>query len=139
MNRLDQQVRTVLDVRAQRGFLEKTLVIFYRDNGAALPHGIGSLCDPGLNVPLLVRWPGVVKAGDESHTPLSGDDLAPTLLVAAGVPIPARMTDKSFLAAARRSIGATPTCLRRTRPPWQGAGPGGHVQQRLRPQPLRAQ
>jgi N-sulfoglucosamine sulfohydrolase len=97
VNRLDQQVKTVLDVLARRELADKTLVVFCGDNGAALPHGKGSLYDPGLNVPFLVCWPGVVKPGGESRALLSGEDLAPTLLAAAGVSIPARMTGKSFL------------------------------------------
>jgi arylsulfatase A-like enzyme len=39
----------------------------------------------------------VVKAGGESRALLSGEDLAPTLLAAAGVAVPARMTGENFL------------------------------------------
>lgn len=97
VNRLDGQVKEVLDVLAERGFAENTLVVFAGDNGIAFPHGKGSLYDPGLNVPFVVRWPGVVRAGTESRTLLSGEDLGPTLLAAAGVPIPERMTGANFL------------------------------------------
>jgi arylsulfatase A-like enzyme len=97
INRLDLQVKAVLDVLDQRGFRTNTLVVFLGDNGAALPHGKGSLYDPGCNVPCLVRWPGVVKAGRESRALLSGEDLGPTLLAAASLPAPARMTGISFL------------------------------------------
>jgi N-sulfoglucosamine sulfohydrolase len=97
VNRLDVQVKLVLDVLEKRGLLDSTLVVFAGDNGQALPHGKGSLYDPGCNVPLLVRWPGVVKPGGESRALLSGEDLAPTLLAAAGVPAPARMSGMSFL------------------------------------------
>ena len=48
-------------------------------------------------VPLLVRWPGVVKPGGESRALLSGEDLAPTFLAAAGVAAPSRMTGVNFL------------------------------------------
>jgi len=87
----------VLDVLAQRGLLDNTLIVFAGDNGAALPHGKGSLYDPGCNVPFLVRWPGRVQAGGESRALLSGEDLGPTLLDAAGVPKLARMSGISFL------------------------------------------
>ena len=97
VNRVDRSVKAVLDVLAERGFATNTLVVFAGDNGQALPHGKGSLYDPGCNVPFLVRWPGVVKAGAESRALLSGEDLAPTLLAAAGAPIPARMTGVNFL------------------------------------------
>jgi arylsulfatase A-like enzyme len=97
VNRLDRSVKAVLDLLEQRGLARQTLVVFAGDNGAALPHGKGSLYDPGSNVPFLVRWPGVVKPGGESRALLSGEDLAPTLLAAAGVAVPARMTGENFL------------------------------------------
>jgi len=97
VNRVDLQVQACLDVLAKRGFADNTIVVFCGDNGAALPHGKGSLYDPGSNVPFLVRWPGVVKPGGESRTLLSGEDLAPTLLAAAGVEAVAKMSGVSFL------------------------------------------
>jgi N-sulfoglucosamine sulfohydrolase len=113
VNRLDRQVQQVLDVLAQRGFADNTLIVFAGDNGMAFPHGKGSLYDPGLQVPFIVRWPGVVRPNTESHALLSGEDLAPTLLAAAGVAVPAKITGVSFLPllrgeahAARRFIFA---------------------------------
>ena len=75
----------MVDVLKERGLYEDSLVIFCGDNGMALPHGKGSLYDPGLNVPFIVRWPGVVKPGATSMNLASGEDLAPTLLEAAGL------------------------------------------------------
>jgi len=97
VNRLDQTIAGVLQVLRRRGLLDSTLIVFTGDNGAALPHGKGSLYDPGSNVPLIVRWPGTVKAGSESRELLSGEDLAPTLLAAAGLTPSSRMTGVSFL------------------------------------------
>ena len=43
----------------------------------------------GVNVPFLVRWPGVVPAGRvDKETALAGVDVFPTLLAAAGIPSP---------------------------------------------------
>jgi arylsulfatase A-like enzyme len=96
VNRLDRTVAGVLDVLAQRGLLDQTLIVFAGDNGQALPHGKGSLYDPGSNVPLLIRWPGAVKPGGDSRELLSGEDIAPTLLAAAGLSHE-RMSGVSFL------------------------------------------
>lgn len=102
VNRVDRQVQEILDVLAQRGFtVDNTLIVFAGDNGLAFPHGKGSLYDPGLNVPLVVRWSGVVRAGTESRELISGEDLAPTLLEIAGVKVPARITGQSFAALLR--------------------------------------
>ena len=97
VNRVDAQVKAVLDVLAQKGLLDSTLIVFCGDNGLALPHGKGSLYDPGCNVPLVVRWPGHVKAGGDSRVLLSGEDLAPTLLAAAGLTKTEKMSGLSFL------------------------------------------
>jgi len=46
---------------------------------------------------MLVRWPGVVKPGTESRALVSAEDLAPTLLAAAGVEPGSKMSGFSFL------------------------------------------
>ena len=93
----DGDFQTVLDIAKERAGLDNTLVIFMGDNGLAFPSGKGSLHDPGLNVPLLARWPGVIKAGGESRALLSGEDIAPTCLEAAGLKVPERISGVSFL------------------------------------------
>lgn len=97
VNRVDRTIAGVLDVLTKRGLLDKTLIVFAGDNGQALPHGKGSLYDPGSNVPLLVRWPGAVKPGGDSRELISNEDIAPTLLAAAGLSPHERMSGVSFL------------------------------------------
>ena len=94
---VDGDVQEVLDVLAKRGFAENTLVVFMGDNGMALPHGKGALHDPGIAVPLMVRWPGVVKPGGVTRALVSGEDFAPTMLAAAGVKPPPAMSGVSYL------------------------------------------
>jgi arylsulfatase A-like enzyme len=97
INRLDHTVGEVLAELERRGLKDNTLIVFAGDNGAALPHGKGSLYDPGSNVPFLLRWPGTVKPGGESHVLVSGEDFAPTLLAAAGLEAGPKMSGVSFL------------------------------------------
>ena len=94
---LDGEIAQVLDVLQARGLAENTLVVFMGDNGMAMPHGKGALTDPGIHVPLLVRWPGVVKPGRTSTALISGEDFAPTMLSAAGITPPKSMSGGSFL------------------------------------------
>lgn len=94
---LDGDVQSVLDVLNARGLAGDTLVVFMGDNGMAFPHGKGALHDRGIHVPLLVRWPGVVKPGESSGALISGEDFAPTMLAAAGLEPPKSMSGKSFL------------------------------------------
>jgi arylsulfatase A-like enzyme len=97
VNRVDRTVGTVLAELKKRDLMDHTIIIFCGDNGMAMPHGKGSLYDPGSNVPFVVRWPGVVKAGGDSRSLISGEDLAPTLLDAAGLKPGTKMSGVSFL------------------------------------------
>jgi len=94
---LDDDVQTVLDTLKARGLDQNTLVVFMGDNGMAMPHGKGALHDPGINAPLIVRWPGVLKPGQTTRALISGEDFAPTMLAAAGVKPPKEMSGVSFL------------------------------------------
>jgi arylsulfatase A-like enzyme len=97
VNRVDLTVGTVLAELKKRDLMDNTIIVFCGDNGMAMPHGKGSLYDPGSNVPFLVRWPGVVKPGGDSRALISAEDLAPTLLDAAGLAAGPKMSGVSFL------------------------------------------
>jgi N-sulfoglucosamine sulfohydrolase len=105
LSRFDADVATVLEELRRRGLEEDTLVIISADNGAALLRGKGTLYDYGLHVPFIVHWPGHTPAGSNSAALLSGEDLAPTLLEAAGLPLPKEMTGKSFVSLLRKTDG----------------------------------
>jgi len=96
IERLDRDVQSVLDVLRSRGVAENTVVLFMGDNGMAQPHGKGYLYDPGIHVPLIVRWPGVVKPGGVTQQLVSGEDFTPTVLEIAGVGQPKQMSGVSY-------------------------------------------
>lgn len=72
----------------------QTLVIFTSDNGGfdgvsdnrPLRASKGHLYEGGIRVPLIVRWPGVVRAKTICHTPVISTDFYPTLLDVSGLP-----------------------------------------------------
>jgi arylsulfatase A-like enzyme len=94
--RFDRDVGEVLAELKKRGLDGTTLVAVSADNGAAQFRGKGTLYEFGVRVPLLVRWPGKVKPGTSTAELVSGEDLAPTFLEAAGVEPPREMTGRSF-------------------------------------------
>jgi N-sulfoglucosamine sulfohydrolase len=96
IERLDRDVQSVLNVLKSRGLADNTVVFFMGDNGMAQPHGKGYLYDPGIHVPLIVRWPGVVKPGSVTKQLVSGEDFTPTLLEIAGVTQPKPMSGVSY-------------------------------------------
>lgn len=74
--------------------IENNTVIFLTsDNGGLIQNtsnsplraGKGSAYEGGVRVPLIVRWPGVVKAGAICDMPVMGIDYAPTIDAIAGV------------------------------------------------------
>jgi arylsulfatase A-like enzyme len=97
---MDLAVGKVLAQLDALGLRERTLVLFTSDNGGLstsegwptsnlpLRAGKGWLYEGGLRVPLIVRWPGVVRPGSVLDTPVSSPDFLPTLLDAASVPLP---------------------------------------------------
>jgi N-sulfoglucosamine sulfohydrolase len=97
ISRFDADVGTVLAELGKRGLADNTLVVVSGDNGAAQFRGKGTLYEFGIHCPLVVRWPGKVKAGTTTGELVSGEDLAPTFLAAAGVEAPKEITGRSFL------------------------------------------
>ena len=95
--RFDGDFGKVLEILEKRGLASNTIVLVMGDNGASQLRGKGTLYEFGIHVPLMVRWPGQAKAGSSSAELISGEDLAPTLLEAAGLQPPAEMTGRSFL------------------------------------------
>jgi arylsulfatase A-like enzyme len=93
---LDDGVGLLLAKLKQLGLDENTLVVFMSDNGGTqqssqepLRGSKGGYYEGGIRVPLIVRWPGVVKAGTRSTVPVHNVDLYPTFLAAAGADLPA--------------------------------------------------
>ncbi|MBB3204641.1 arylsulfatase A-like enzyme [Rhodopirellula rubra] len=87
---LDDSVGSVLRAIDNKGFRDNTIVIFFSDNGGEIRKGVTSnfplrsgktsLYEGGIRVPLLVRWPGVTRAGETCQEAVVGHDLYPTIL-----------------------------------------------------------
>ena len=102
---LDQAVGRVLKRLDELKLADRTVVIFYSDNGgfspatsnAPLKDGKGSPYEGGLRVPLIVRWPGVIAPGRVSTTPITTPDLFPTITQMAGAAIDRPLDGESLL------------------------------------------
>lgn len=78
-----------------------TLFVFSSDHGAQWPFGKWNCYEAGINVPLVVSWPGKIKPGERSAAMVSWIDLLPTLLDAVGGTAPAEIDGRSFLPVLR--------------------------------------
>ncbi len=94
---MDQQIGRILDQLDESGLAEDTLIVFTTDHGHFFgQHGLqfkgGFHYEDLIKVPFLVRYPGVVPAGEQSESLQSLVDLAPTILGFAGAAIPGAMS-----------------------------------------------
>jgi arylsulfatase A-like enzyme len=101
IGRLDSDIGKALSILEKRGLARETIIIFMGDNGGSQLRGKGTLNEWGIRVPLIIRWPSVIEPGTVSGQLISGDDLAPTLLQAAGVEPSDNLTGVSFLPVLR--------------------------------------
>lgn len=94
--RMDAGVGLLLDELKAAGLAQNTLVIFLGDNGATVRHGKTTSYEPGVRVPLIIRWPGTAQAGQVRTELVSTIDLVPTVLAAAGVSVPSKVEGRSL-------------------------------------------
>ncbi|MFI3248953.1 MAG: sulfatase [Rikenellaceae bacterium] len=92
IHRLDTDFGEIMEYLEENNLSENTIVIFMGDNGGAQFRGKGTLYEWGVNVPLLIRWSGVIEPGSVSNSIVSAEDLAPTILRAAELDIRPEIT-----------------------------------------------
>jgi arylsulfatase A-like enzyme len=96
---VDHSVGRVIDKLKELGLADNTIVIFMSDNGglSTIPRkwsptsnlplraGKGWYYEGGIREPMIVKWPGVVKAGSVCSEPVTSTDFYPTMLEMAGL------------------------------------------------------
>ncbi len=93
----DGMVGELLKQLDDLGIADNTIVLYTTDNGAEIalwPDGAmtpfkgekGTTWEGGMRIPMMVRWPGVVKPGTQVNEIISLIDWMPTLAAAAGIP-----------------------------------------------------
>lgn len=93
----DGHVGQLLALLDELKIADNTIVIYSTDNGAEIalwPDGAmtpfhgekGTTWEGGFRVPMMIRWPGVIKPGTVYNDIISNLDWFPTLMAAVGVP-----------------------------------------------------
>ncbi len=101
IEQIDFDFGRMLQTLEETGQAGNTIVIYMSDHGEMLgDHGIylkgPHFYDCAMRVPLIIRWPGQCKAGLRSDALVEMTDLTPTLLDAAGIPIPEGVQGRSL-------------------------------------------
>jgi arylsulfatase len=108
----DGHVGQLLQQLDDLGIAENTIVLYTTDNGAELalwPDGAmtmfhgekGTTWEGGFRIPMMVRWPGVVKPGTQINDPVTLMDWLPTFATAAGVTDVKAQMKEGFKAGAK--------------------------------------
>lgn len=122
MQIVDREVGSLLDRLDKEGLAENTIVVFIGDHGRCHIRGKQFLYDSGIRIPMIIRWPGTIRAGQVSRHLVMSIDICATLLDAAGItpPIPLHgrnlfgdsVADRRFIFAARDRMGDTHDAMR---------------------------
>lgn len=102
VNLLDKKVGAILQALEESGAASNTVVFFMGDNGRCLLRGKQWCYSAGVHVPMIVRWPGVAKAGTVRPDPVLSLDMTATTLWAAGGEIPRSMYGRPLFGPAAR-------------------------------------
>jgi arylsulfatase A-like enzyme len=92
---VDHSMGAVLKKLEEHGLEENTIILFYSDNGGhrqwtsnyPFRGHKGNFYEGGIRVPLIIKWPGVTSAGSVSEVPVISNDLYPTMLEMAELPL----------------------------------------------------
>lgn len=93
----DRQVGEVVAALKADGVYENTVIFLHSDHGYKLHRDKQFLYEGGIGMPLIVTGPGIA-AGQVRDDLISGVDLAPASLAAAGLEVPGYMEGADFLA-----------------------------------------
>ena len=99
---IDAQFGRIVQTLRDTGQLDNTIIIYMSDHGELLgDHGLilkGCRFFEGLvHVPMIFSWPERFRRGLHSDALVESVDIAPTLLEAAGLPVPESMQGRSLL------------------------------------------
>jgi arylsulfatase A-like enzyme len=118
----DSRLGELLDGLSERGLAGETIVAIIADHGEQLgEHGMlehkMTLYEENIRVPLLLRYPGKVPAGQRFATVVQTHDLFPTLVGLAGIELDAPYGSRGLpLAAAEAGAGRRYTFVEFGRP-----------------------
>lgn len=97
MQLVDRQIGELLQRLEDEGLADNTIVFFISDHGRCHIRGKQFLYDEGLQIPMVMRWPGKVAPGQVSDDLVYSIDICATILEAAGIEAPVPLNGKNLL------------------------------------------
>lgn len=97
ITKMDSNVGVLREQIKKHDLADNTIFIFTADQGPQWAFGKWNVYDYGMQVPLLVHWPGKTSENKENDELISLTDLLPTTVEIAGGDPPEGIDGKSFL------------------------------------------
>ncbi|MQY77737.1 MAG: DUF4976 domain-containing protein [Bacteroidetes bacterium] len=98
---VDESVGNMRNCLEELNILDNTILVFGSDNGFFLGSHQRSdkrlMYEESIRIPLIVRYPELIKAGSKNSDMILNIDIAPTLIELAGAEVPADMQGMSFV------------------------------------------
>ena len=92
---IDDNIGRILDWLEETGEANNTLVVFFSDHGemggSQGMYDKQVVFDESVRIPVIMRMPGVLPAGETYNNVISGIDIFPTCAGLCGIPIPSRV------------------------------------------------
>lgn len=101
---MDESLGRIMETLDQLNLSDQTVIVFTSDHGGLSNRGVnsnrplatsnlplragkGHCYEGGIRVPLVVKWPGITRAGSGSDRVVTGTDHYPTILEMSGLPL----------------------------------------------------
>ena len=94
---MDQELGQCREQLQKHGLEDNTVFIYTSDHGPGLPFAKWTLYEAALNVPFIVKWPGVIQNNTVTHAMCQFTDVVPTLIEMTGGAVPDNLDGCSFL------------------------------------------
>ena len=93
----DWQFGQTMKLLEEKGQADNTVVVFVSDNGSNTPRSKYTLFEPGVHIPMIIRWPGHAEPGTQTDALVDFTDVMPTFMELAGGEAHADMDGKSLV------------------------------------------
>ena len=96
VQRVDETIGRIISTLEKTGKIDNTLIIFTTDHGIAMPGAKATLFDPGIEIFLIMKGPGIPER-KKLECLSSNVDLVPTILDYLGIKIPDNIDGVSLM------------------------------------------
>lgn len=118
----DREIGVFMNKLKAEGLVDNTVIFFCGDHGRCMPRGKQFLYEGGIHIPVIISWPGKVKAGQVNDDLVMSIDISKTIIDIAGAKsthslhgknlLQQKTKDRKYVYAARDKMDNTHDSIR---------------------------